>query len=447
MTTHWMAAVVLMIGVGAGAAPVWGQDADSAAAAGADRFIGLLRTGDWAAAEQMVEEGLRDRLGAAQLEAVWGQLTGALGALEGTELRGVTPTEGLRAVELYGAFERDRVLMRVVLSATGSVSGFWVGPAPDEASDADETGPPYADRGAFREEEITVGAAPWELPATLTVPAGGGRHPAVILVHGSGPHDRDETVGGAKVFRDLAWGLASRGVAVLRYEKRTRTHGAKMGGEVTIDSEVIDDALSALEVARRHASVDPERVYVLGHSLGAQLAPEIARRDGRAAGAIMAAAAARPIGEVMMAQLEYLGTLPENASPDAQAQLEAALAQVRRLTSGEAPDGEVIMGAPASYFRALDARDALGEARRLTLPILVLQGERDYQVTMTDYEMWRSALASRPATTFRSFPPLNHLFVEGTGPATPSEYMAPGFVSVDVIEAIRAWIAGHSGAN
>jgi dienelactone hydrolase len=263
----------------------------------------------------------------------------------------------------------------------------------------------------------------------------------VVLVHGSGPHDRDETVGGAKVFRDLAWGLASQGVGVLRYEKRTKTHGAKMGAGVTLEAEVIDDALAALELMRSHPAVDPGRIYLLGHSLGAQLAPEIARRDRRLAGVIMLAAPARPIAMLMKEQLEYLATQPQNTAPAAQAQIRTALAEIDRLSAGTAPDTAVILGAPVSYFRQLDAIDARATARSLDTPMLVLQGERDYQVTMRDFALWQAALDGREGVRLRSLPGLNHLFVSGTGPSTPVEYMQPGFVSPDVIAEIAGWIA------
>lgn len=450
MTTRWVAASMLMIGLGAGPAPGYGQVPGDTAVGDAERFIGLLKSGDWAAAEGMVAPALRDRLGAAQLELVWGQLGASLGELGRTRLRGVTAVDSMSSVELYGDFARDTVLVRVVLSPAREVSGFWIGPVPDAAQPLESatpspasqsSAPPYADATRFREEEVRVGVEPWVLPGTLTVPADPGRYPAVVLVHGSGPHDRDETVGGTKVFRDVAWGLATRGVVVLRYEKRTRVHGARMGADVTIESEVIDDALAALARVRTHPSVDPERAYVAGHSLGAQLAPEIARRDDRVAGVIMLAASARPLDEVIVEQLEYLGGLQENASPEAQAQLKAVLEQVQRLSSGEVADTEVVLGATGSYFRALAARNAVAEARALDVPLLLLQGERDYQVTTEDFGIWQNALKDRPAASFRSFPSLNHLFVAGSGPSRPAEYMEPGFVAEDVIEAIHAWIA------
>jgi hypothetical protein len=432
-----MGMAVLAIGLGAG--PGSAQVPDSIAMASAERFVGLLRDGEWAAAERMVTPRVRGQLGASALEMVWGQMLSSWGAFQAMREKGVTARDTLQSVELLGDFANDTVLMRVVLSPAQEVVGFWVGPVPDGAPSSSPT-PPYADTARFREDAERVGAEPWVLPGTLSIPAGGGRHPVVVLVHGSGPHDRDASVGGTKVFRDLAWGLATRGVAVLRYEKRTKEHGTRMGPDVTVESEVIEDALAALELVRSHASIDPERVYVLGHSLGAQLAPEIARRDGRLAGAIMLAASARPIDAVMIAQLEYLAGLPLNATPEAQARLGSALAQVRRLMAREAPPSEVVLGAPASYFYALAERDDIAEAVRLDIPLLLLQGERDYQVTMQDFGLWQNALKDRPAT-FRSFALLNHLFVAGSGPATPTEYGQPGFVAEDVIVTIHDWIA------
>ena len=444
MKVRWMVVTMLVTGLGAGAANVSAQMPDSTAAAEAERFLGLLKSGDWSGAEQRVAAQLRERLGAAQLETVWGQLMTGLGELRSTTLRSVTAANGAQAVEMRGEFALQPMLIRVVLSPAAEGVGFWVGPVPADAPATAAGAPPYADQAKFREEKVQVGADPWILPGTLTLPVTAGTHPGVVLVHGSGPHDQDETVGGTRVFRDLAWGLASRGIAVLRYEKRTKTHGAKMGADVTLNAEVVDDAVAAMALLRAHPSVDDARVFVLGHSLGASLAPEIAKRDGRAAGAILLAGTARPIDVVMLEQLEYLATLPQNASPEAQAQLAEATRQVQRLVSGTAADSEVVMGAPVSYFRELKAKDGVADAvAQPDMPVLVLQGERDYQVTMADFALWKAALDARSNATLRSFPSLNHLFVAGSGAPTPAEYAQPGFVAEEVVAAVAEWVAAQ----
>ena len=159
-------------------------------------------------------------------------------------------------------FEAAAVEMKVVFDAASRIAGFFVVPA--QAHHA-WTCPAYADTLRFTEREVTVGAPGWPLPGTLTVPAGPGPHPAVLLVHGSGPNDRDETVGHNRPFRDLAWGLASRGVAVLRYEKRTRAHAARVAemlDSLTVREETVDDAVAALAslLSLIHIS-EPTRPY------------------------------------------------------------------------------------------------------------------------------------------------------------------------------------------
>lgn len=306
--------------------------------------------------------------------------------------------------------------------------------------------PAYADTSAFVERELTVGSAPFELPATLTLPraaAAGARVPVVVLVHGSGPNDRDGTVGVKKPLKDLAWGLASRGVAVLRFEKRTRLHAQQMDlSRVTIEEETVADALSALAVARSQPEVDPARVFLLGHSLGGMIAPEIAVRDGAVAGVVLLAAGARPLAASLLAQLDYVARMPENQSPQAVQQIAHMRALAVRIVAHEAAPEETGLGAPVSYFYDLDERAAPSKALAVRAPMLILQGERDYQVTMDDFAVWQATLAGRRDVAFRSYPGLDHLFVAGDAESTPRETMlAPGNVSGDVIEDLVKFVA------
>ncbi|NLG62332.1 MAG: alpha/beta hydrolase [Candidatus Cloacimonetes bacterium] len=307
--------------------------------------------------------------------------------------------------------------------------------------------PVYADTTSFTERELTVGSAPFELPATLTIPntATGGPVPVVVLVHGSGPNDHDGTVGSRKPLKDLAWGLASRGVAVLRYEKRTRLHAAKMDlANATVEDETIADVLAALEVARAQPEINAERAFVLGHSLGAMVAPEIAVRDGRLAGVIMMAAGGRPLAESMLAQLDYIATQPENQIPQAKAQIAQMRAAAQRVASKEAAPDERGLGVPAQYFYDLNEVAAPSRALDVKAPMLILQGERDYQVTMEDFAIWRRTLEGRTNVSLVSYPGLDHLFVAGENPSTPRETMlAPGNVAQQVIDDVAEFVKGR----
>jgi uncharacterized protein len=417
------------------------QAVDSATAVRvAQQFVAALQEARYGEAAGLVAPAAAAQLGAAQLETVWGQVTAGVGALQRTTVRSTAAQDTLRLVELLGDFERQRLLVRVVVTPTERVAGFFLLPAPSEAP---PRVPEYADTTLLREEPVEVGAPGWRLPGTLTLPRGAGPHPVVVLVHGSGPHDRDETLGPNRPFRDLALGLASRGVAVLRYDKRTLVHGARMGGAVTVEEEVIADALTALAVARAHPDTEARRVYVLGHSLGGLLAPEIGARDAAVAGVILLAAPARPLTEVILDQLAHLGGLPQNQTPQAQAGIAGMRASVEQYRAGQLPDTAAVMGMPQPYLRDLDARDPVAAARRLTVPLLVLHGRRDYQVPAQDYELWQAAFAgAKSAATLRSFPDLNHLFMRGTGTPNPAEYEVPAHVDGAVIEAIAGWIRG-----
>jgi len=97
-------------------------------------------------------------------------------------------------------------------------------------------------------------------------------------------------------------------------------------------------------------------------------------------------------------------------------------------------------GVPAAYWKDLNTYKPGAVAASLTMPMLVLQGERDYQVTMKDFEAWKEALRGRTNVTFRSYPDLNHLFASGTGKSTPAEYEKPGKVSETVMNDIAAWV-------
>lgn len=312
------------------------------------------------------------------------------------------------------------------------------------------SGPPaYAHSDAYTEQDVTAGAAGWPLPGILTMPAGDGPFPAVVLVHGSGPQDRDASIGPNKPFRDLALGLASSGVAVLRYEKRSREHAKRLNEDVrlAVREEVIDDVLAGAALLRRSPRIDPARVFVLGHGLGGMLAPRIVDADPMLAGAVVLAGAVRPLERSLVEQTRYLLVADGQLTDDEREQLmeaERLAAAVRALTPADAGRKESIGGVPASYWLDLRGYDPPALASRLASPFLVLQGERDYQVTMADFARWRAALESRANVTFASYPSLNHMFMAGTGPSLPTEYLEPGHVDAQVIADIARWITTTS---
>ena len=352
-------------------------------------------------------------------------------------------------VVLPAKFAAQWIDFTISVNDAGQIGGLYMKPGQSPAVDWQR--PAYSKPATFTEREVTVGAGEWKLPGTLTLPKAQGPVPGVVLVHGSGPNDRDETVYEVRPFRDLAEGLASAGIAVLRYDKRTKVHGAQMVAmkNLTVQEETVDDAVLAAAVLGSQPEVDPRRVFILGHSLGAYVLPMILQQDPKAAGGIAMAGITRPLEDVVLEQVEYLIPLQSGQSEEARKEGQKKLEEIRRdvaalkaLKPGQ-EDGPTLLGMPPHYLLALRGYDPAAVAASLHVPLLILQGERDYQVSMVDFAGWKAALGGRKDVELKSYPALNHLFVEGSGKSTPSEYMQPRHVAAEAIRDIAKWVNAH----
>lgn len=343
------------------------------------------------------------------------------------------------SVELLAQFDRAVMQVFVRYDANGLIDDLFMSPSPQVPS---APAPDYADPETFTEEDVVVGEAPWALPGTLSLPVGEGPFPVVVLVHGSGPNDRDESVGGVKPFRDLAHGLASRGIAVLRYEKRTREHSQKFGvtPNFTIQEESIDDALAAIRLVSGDSRLDPERVYVLGHSLGGIAVPRIIQQDadGLLKGGILMAGT-NSFFAALLQQNKYAvqnGEAPPQQVPFIEAQI--AMLTDPAFDPAQPPEG-YLLGTPYYWHDLVPKSSDL--LKEQTQPLLILQGERDWQVPASELESFQADLAGRESVTYKLYPKLNHVFTEGEGEiSTTKEYFVQANLPLYVIEDIAGWI-------
>jgi dienelactone hydrolase len=374
----------------------------------------------------------------------------SLAVLLAASLSGLIPTLG--CVERASSKKKSAKQKRAILGQTTRRPTPKPSPPATrpQARPAQRAVPPYATPANYTERLVQVGRTPWLLPGTLSWPkpsVAGKVAPlaALVLVHGSGPHDRDETVGPNKPFRDIATALASRGIVVLRYDKRSKAHREAMRhaqAELTSKEETIDDALAAIASLRRSAGIDARRIFVLGHSLGGHLLPRIARADGKLAGLIFMAANSRPFEQVLRAQFHFLAGLDGKVNEHEakrRAKLEAKIARLARLKP-DTPRGLLPLGLSAAFWLDLKASAPLQLVRKLRLPMLFLQGERDYQVTDKDLAGWRRALAGRKNVRFRRYPRANHLLLDNPGKPHPREFQRPGFVTKQAIVDIAKFI-------
>jgi len=410
----------------------------------AQAFIGQLLQGDFTGAVSKFDDTMKTVFDEDKLQESWQNVIAEAGTLLQMTPTRTTETEGYKIVVIRCNFQRSDIDVQVVFNEQGQISGLNYVPV-----QITYTPPEYVDESAFHELDVTVGEGKWALPGTLAVPNGSGPFPGVVLVHGSGPNDRDETIGPNKTFRDLAWGLASKGIVVLRYDKRTFKHAKELTPDlvekITVKEEVIDDALLAVQLMRQTECIDSKRVFLLGHSLGATVAPRIGQQDKELAGLIIMAGITRSLEDTILDQFTYIYGLTGTMTEQQKAELENLKAKVARLKDPELSDDispqDLPLGVPVAYWKDLHDHNTLNIAKTLDMPILILQGGRDYQVLETeDFKGWKDALNQNANANFKLFPKLNHLFVAGEGKSTPQEYMVEGHVKKDVIDYIAQWI-------
>lgn len=310
--------------------------------------------------------------------------------------------------------------------------------------------PLLAQAPSVTERELRLGTGEWQVTAVLTMPAGASLVPAVLLVPGSGPADRDMTVGPNKLFRDVAQSFARDGIATLRFDKRLQVHGDLFRARhilPTIDQEYLDDAVEAARLLKHQPGVDPKRVYVFGHSQGATFAAEVARRAGGTAGVIVEAGSTRKPGELIEEQATAALRRPD-LSPEDRKGAEEALAQGQAISRTRGEGEGFSMGLPNSYWRRLYTYNAGEELRNAHGRVLVLGNGRDNEVGEKDLQGFRDALAGRPQTTFHVFPSLNHLMQAGTGLSTDEEYVQPNHsVAPELLRYVADWIQEKAPAG
>jgi dienelactone hydrolase len=409
-------------------------------------FVYQVVEGDFAGACRRFDSNMTQAFSEAKLKETWLQLISQMGAFQEIRSSQAVERQGYRVITVTCQFEKTPMDIHVVFNQGGQIAGLNT----QLTSTTSPYNPPaYVDADAFHEAEVTVGSGTWALPGTLSLPHSAGPFPAIVLVHGSGPQDRDETVGLNRPFRDLAWGLASQGIAVLRYEKRTKAHAGQITPEMvarmTVQDEVIDDALSAVGLLRQTPGIEPGGIYVLGHSLGATLAPRIGQQDPSLAGLVVMAGLTRSLEDTILDQYTHIYNLSGSMTAAQKAELEELRVKVARVKdpnlSDQVPAKDLPLNIHPAYWLDLRGYQPAEVAKSLTMRIFVLQAGRDYQVTLEgDFPAWQEALGNKPNATLKVYPNLFHLFMAGEGPSRPQEYLVEGHVSQEVIQDIASWI-------
>ena len=360
-------------------------------------------------------------------------------------------------------------LIMVMVWRDGRVLPIYDWEAGDRRPTSDYPAPTYANYWAFEEFEVTIEGPGGDLAATVAMPRGPALYPAVVLVPGMwNPRftDRDATTSRIKPLRDLAWGLASLGVATLRYDKRTWTHAAATARQpdFTLTDEYVDDALAAVDLLRRLPRIDPARIHVLAFERGGFAGPRIAQRDPDLAGLILFAAPSGMLWDAYLSIVERktrIGRQEALRSSDADVRAQARdrvnqelaayqtqVAEAKTLAAGGQVDNLTLRPA---YHQDLAGYRPADAARSLDMPILVVHGAL-HSLGSGTFNAWLESLHQRPNVVFHLYPDhYDFLFdwskFRSAQTSSERDRATPRHVAPEVVHDIATWSRGGRPAQ
>lgn len=346
-------------------------------------------------------------------------------------------------------------------TAPPTTDGQTRSPTTDDATDPETPAlpdgewelPEYVDRSAFREVDLAIERDGCSLPARLSVPRGDGPFPAAVIVHGSGPQNMDGSIRSIRPYRDLAWGLASRGVGVLRYDKVTAVCPRAVS-PATLDTVTVDDAVGAVALVRDWAGTPQRRsvtdLTVVGHSLGGAALPRIVDRADGADRGVALAGNARPMYVAIVDQIRQSQRADDQLSERENETYDRLQDGLDRIEAGEYEAAAEVFGAyglTAPFVRSIDQYDRFATARETAAPLTFAQGRGDIQVTVEDdFERWQAELDGRPDTRFELYDGLNHNFTPEPTSFEEADYSTPSNVARPVVEDLATWAGAGDDA-
>ena len=285
------------------------------------------------------------------------------------------------------------------------------------------------------------------LPENITEPV-----PAVVFVHGSGSSNMDEKVGQLTPFKDLAEGLANKGIASIRYDKRSFAHGLKMVRDkstiITVKEETIDDAILATELLKKDSRIDSRNIFIIGHSMGGMLAPRIDSEGGKYKGLIIMAGTPRKLETVMLEQNEAVLNSTKGLVNwivrKQVAKLSGLFSGLYELSDEEAKKKKVMGGTTLYYFKEMGEHSVADYLATTKKTMLIVQGEKDFQVSVEkDFNEYKRLLNDKTNVEFRLYENLNHAFVNYLYSdilKAKQEYNTERHIGEEVISDIADWI-------
>ncbi|WP_068775252.1 alpha/beta fold hydrolase [Paenibacillus sp. FJAT-26967] len=413
----------------------------------ANAFVSYLNQGESQPAYAMFNEDLRKSLNENKLSYYWSYFASVYGEMKGQSQSGKEKNSVHDNVYLtYETESSYPFQVTVRFDDNSQINDLFI---PQYYLPSNYVKPAYDNPAAYTEKEVKIGEGKLALPGTLTLPSTAGPHPVIVLVHGSGSNDRDETMGSSKLFRDLSVGLAAQGIGTLRYEKVTREHPFKsQKPDFTVQDETVNDAVYAINMLAQTEGIDPRQIYVAGHSQGGMLVPRIIESDkeNHIAGAVVLAGPTNSIEDVVLEQSKYQLKIAKELGTDTAAleqqvtfwESQVKLIKDPKYSTTNLP-AELQLG---NTYWWMDFRNysASAIAKNQKTPMLILQGDNDSQVLSYHLDKWKEALKERTNVQYKMYPKVNHVFTEYDQKSTGAEYSLPANAPEVLIHDIADWV-------
>jgi dienelactone hydrolase len=403
--------------------------------------IDLFVAKQFANIEKQVDSTYKSYYSAITLERDWAELTGTYGEYESAKPVHFEANEYYNFMAYKIKFAYLPYIFNVSFNSKGDIIYISFMPAHKMY-----VAPDYVDVSKFLDKKFHTINGMYDLAGILSVPNQEGKNPLIIIVPEAGPTDKDGSYGENKPYKDLAWGLASNGNAVYRYEKRSNDYGmymlkAKSAYETyTPREDLLDDLYKIIDTLKTLPNIDPERIYILGHGQGGMLCPLIAKERKDVKGIIMMGANAKPMQENMIDQFDYLTSVTPEKKPEYDEQKINAKRSMDKKLNPLTEHRLMPYGVQATYWIWLNQYNQVEVAQKLKKPMLILHGDRDYQSNMENLALWRKSLKKNTNATILDYEKLNHLFYSGEAQSTYSEYTIISNIPGYVMEDICTWL-------
>jgi len=421
------------------APPIWAQDTLDMKG-NAQRVIAQFNARQFEQVNTLLDYEMSRVLGENGLEELWDAFQMQFGELVKVHESVGELVDTLWVTRTKVDFEKKSWVLKIVFNKRANISGLFIEPLKMPYQS-----PAYADESLFYEYKKTLADPNFPVDGLLSIPKKAKQIPVVIIVAGSGPNDKDLTIGSKRIYKDIAWGLASKGIAVFRFDKRTYTYGKELAqkADLNIDDEYTKDVQLAVKLLQAQAEIDPNQIYVLGHSLGGHLLPYVAGKVKGVKGFIGFGANYSGLPELMAYQADFLSQDLPAKQQEAYQELKQKALYARDRFSPNSPNDSLPDGLTTKYLLSLNRAAPKNHLKTLSKkPFLFIQGEKDYQVPTSELTKWQAAIypMKNAKVSFISLENINHIGAEELGKMSPVSYEKPGNVSPLLINEIAKFV-------